>query len=145
MPNPPNTRYFLTPDPNVVIACDLDPISGQYNQHCRPMRLEDIPGHPMQPASAIGLHAALHSYVHVARQPSVRPIVKPYFKLYTPSAPPVRGSGARVPAARHAEQPAQDGGPWNLPDLCKAYNWPTGLAGGGVIAIVELGGGWVPA
>jgi kumamolisin len=33
--------------------------------------------------------------------------------------------------------------PWNVPDLCAAYNWPTGLAGGGVIAIVELGGGWV--
>jgi kumamolisin len=30
-----------------------------------------------------------------------------------------------------------------VPDLCQAYNWPTGLAGGGVIAIVELGGGWV--
>lgn len=34
-------------------------------------------------------------------------------------------------------------GPWNVPDLCNAYSWPTGLAGGGVIAIVELGGGWV--
>ena len=33
--------------------------------------------------------------------------------------------------------------PWNVPNLCAAYNWPTGLAGGGVIAIVELGGGWV--
>ncbi|MGD0891183.1 MAG: S53 family peptidase [Terracidiphilus sp.] len=33
--------------------------------------------------------------------------------------------------------------PWNVPDLCAAYNWPTGLAGGGVIAIIELGGGWV--
>ncbi len=33
--------------------------------------------------------------------------------------------------------------PWNVPDLCAAYNWPAGLAGGGVIAIVELGGGWV--
>ncbi len=33
--------------------------------------------------------------------------------------------------------------PWTVPDLCAAYNWPTGLAGGGVIAIVELGGGWV--
>jgi kumamolisin len=31
---------------------------------------------------------------------------------------------------------------WNVPDLCTAYNWPSGLAGGGVIAIVELGGGW---
>jgi kumamolisin len=32
---------------------------------------------------------------------------------------------------------------WNVPDLCSAYNWPTGMPGGGVIAIVELGGGWV--
>ncbi len=32
---------------------------------------------------------------------------------------------------------------WNVPDLCAAYNWPTGTPGGGVIAIVELGGGWV--
>jgi len=30
-----------------------------------------------------------------------------------------------------------------VPDLCRAYNWPTGLTGGGIIAIVELGGGWV--
>ena len=33
---------------------------------------------------------------------------------------------------------------WTIPDLCKAYNWPTKLAGGGVIALVELDGGWVP-
>jgi kumamolisin len=32
---------------------------------------------------------------------------------------------------------------WNVPDLCAAYAWPTGMPGGGVIAIVELGGGWV--
>lgn len=32
---------------------------------------------------------------------------------------------------------------WDVPDLCAAYNWPVGLAGGGVIAIVEFGGGWV--
>jgi len=32
---------------------------------------------------------------------------------------------------------------WNVPDLCAAYNWPTGKPGSGVIAIVELGGGWV--
>ncbi len=43
-------------------------------------------------------------------------------------------------AARAA---AAAGGPWSVPSLCAAYNWPTGLAGGGVIAIVELGGGWV--
>ncbi len=38
---------------------------------------------------------------------------------------------------------AATAGPWTLPNLCAAYNWPTNLAGGGVIAIVELGGGWV--
>jgi kumamolisin len=43
-------------------------------------------------------------------------------------------------AARAA---AATAGPWTVPNLCAAYNWPTGLAGGGVIAIVELGGGWV--
>ncbi len=43
-------------------------------------------------------------------------------------------------AARAA---AAAGGPWSVPSLCAAYNWPSGLAGGGVIAIVELGGGWV--
>ena len=54
----------------------------------------------------------------------------PYFKLRktTPS-----GVAAAAPAAE----------PWTVPALCAAYNWPTGLAGGGVIAIVELGGGWV--
>jgi kumamolisin len=48
---------------------------------------------------------------------------KPYFKL--------------LPLGAIAEAP------WGVPDLCNAYNWPTNLAGGGVIAIVELGGGWV--
>jgi len=34
--------------------------------------------------------------------------------------------------------------PWNVPNLCSAYKWPTGLtATGGTIAIIELGGGWV--
>lgn len=32
---------------------------------------------------------------------------------------------------------------WSVPNLCAAYNWPTGLPGGGVIAMIELGGGWV--
>lgn len=32
--------------------------------------------------------------------------------------------------------------PWRVPHLCWSYGWPTGLAGGGKIAIVELGGGW---
>src|SRR5579871_1600627 len=38
---------------------------------------------------------------------------------------------------------ADNGQPWKVTDLCKAYNWPTSAPGGGVIAIVELGGGWV--
>lgn len=44
-------------------------------------------------------------------------------------------------------QPADDAvaavaGSWAVPALCKSYSWPTKQAGGGVIAIVELGGGW---
>jgi kumamolisin len=53
----------------------------------------------------------------------------PYFKLRRLT--PHFQIGPLAPAA------------WNVPNLCAAYNWPTGLAGGGVIAIVELGGGWV--
>jgi kumamolisin len=49
---------------------------------------------------------------------------KPYYKLPTD----------QIAAAATA---------WNLPDLCAAYDWPNGMAGGGVVAIVELGGGWV--
>jgi kumamolisin len=54
----------------------------------------------------------------------------PYFKLLKPTSEGIR---AAAPSA----------GPWAVPDLCAAYNWPSNLAGGGVIAIVELGGGWV--
>jgi kumamolisin len=57
--------------------------------------------------------------------------VVPYFKLRKPT--PRGVEAAEAPTA----------GPWTLTGLCAAYNWPTGLAGGGVIAIVELGGGWV--
>jgi subtilase family serine protease len=31
--------------------------------------------------------------------------------------------------------------PWSIDALARAYDWPTGLAGGGVIGIGELGGG----
>jgi kumamolisin len=55
----------------------------------------------------------------------------PYFKLRKKNE---RGEFAAT---------APGAGPWTVPSLCTAYNWPTGLAGGGVIAIVELGGGWV--
>jgi kumamolisin len=74
-------------------------------------------------SAGTGVRAGIHSYLHHAR-----PRVKPYFKMRQ-----------LAPGARDT------GGPWNVPDLCAAYNWPTGLAGGGVIAIVELDGGWVQA
>jgi kumamolisin len=32
---------------------------------------------------------------------------------------------------------------WTIPDLCAAYDWPTDLSGAGVIALIELGGGWI--
>jgi kumamolisin len=34
---------------------------------------------------------------------------------------------------------------WSVPALCAAYQWPSRLAGGGTIAIIELGGGWTAA
>jgi kumamolisin len=65
-------------------------------------------------------HRGMHSYVHYARR------YKPYFKL---------PSSRAAAAAPHA---------WNVPDLCAAYSWPGPgtVPGGGVIAIVELDGGW---
>lgn len=58
-------------------------------------------------------------------------ICRPYFKLRNPVEAQKTGRGQAVPAS------------WGVPDLCKAYDWPQNLLGGGVIAIVELGGGWV--
>lgn len=62
--------------------------------------------------------------------PAVR--CKPYFKLRSQMRRP--GSIAAAAALEVT---------WSVPDLCAAYNWPTHQPGGGVIAIVELGGGWV--
>lgn len=56
---------------------------------------------------------------------------RPYFKrrkIFNAAARTQKASGAK---------------PWSVPALTAAYKWPTGLAGGGVIGIVELGGGWV--
>jgi kumamolisin len=47
---------------------------------------------------------------------------------------------AKSAVAPHTATPS-----WDVSALCEAYAWPTGLTGGGVIAIVELGGGWVPS
>jgi kumamolisin len=59
---------------------------------------------------------------------------KPYFKLLSS----LRSFAEISPLAA-----GTTAAPWTVPSLCAAYNWPSGLAGGGVIAIVELGGGWV--
>jgi kumamolisin len=61
---------------------------------------------------------------------------KPYFKLR--SLTPRFQAPSTVTAAMAAPP-----SPWQVPSLCAAYNWPTALPGNGVIAIVELGGGWV--
>jgi kumamolisin len=53
---------------------------------------------------------------------------KPYFKLRQ------RQITAKAASGEHT---------WTVPALCAAYNWPTNAPGGGVIAIVELNGGWV--
>ena len=53
----------------------------------------------------------------------------PYVKLHSDIKHPKPGA--------HVAQSA-----WSMPNLCARYKWPTGLDGGGVIAIVELGGGW---
>ena len=37
--------------------------------------------------------------------------------------------------------PSVSPSPWMIDSLARAYDWPTGLVGGGVIAIGELGGG----
>jgi kumamolisin len=54
---------------------------------------------------------------------------KPYFKLRR-----------KANVAHAAVDPTAV--PWTVPALCAAYSWPTGQTGAGVIAIVELEGGW---
>jgi kumamolisin len=62
--------------------------------------------------------AAVHSYSHLIRKNGVRPYIKRPLDLRSVSS-------------------------WSIPDLCTAYGWPSKSApGGGVIAIIELGGGW---
>ncbi len=61
----------------------------------------------------------------------------PYFKLRKPTLRGIEAGAAPTAPAAPVDVP------WTVPALCEAYNWPKNLAGGGVIAIVELGGGWV--
>jgi kumamolisin len=60
---------------------------------------------------------------------------RPYFKVRKPTD--------RAKLALHFAAEAASAQPWTVPNLCAAYKWPAGLTGGGIIAIVELGGGWV--
>jgi carboxypeptidase C (cathepsin A) len=69
--------------------------------------------------------SAVSQFAAMARLRAAQPQFKDYYKLRDHKAV-ARGKGA-----------------WSVPDLCQAYSWPSGLTGGGVIAIVELGGGWV--
>jgi kumamolisin len=80
---------------------------------------------PKSPSSRHAVHTT-HTR-HAAQDYPIRP----YFKRRK-----VFSAGAR--AARKSSTTT-----WSVPDLTAAYNWPTNLAGGGVIGIVELGGGWV--
>ena len=71
-----------------------------------------------------------------ARKPAERPSLLEYDKLR------VRPYLKRV----HLQPRTGPGAtPWSVPNLCASYGWPTGLAGGGVIGIVQPAGGWVQA
>lgn len=67
---------------------------------------------------------------HTAGQSAQSPNCEPYFKLRSQTP----GILARATTTV-----------WEVPKLCDAYAWPQNLAGNGVIAIVELDGGWVQA
>ena len=61
---------------------------------------------------------------------------------YIDTSQPVRAYHPYIRFAKVDAAPGSEDASWNVPALCRAYGWPTGLVGGGVIAIVELGGGW---
>ena len=69
------------------------------------------------------------NHVSISNSPPALSPHRPYIK-FPKSMPAARTSGAQ---------------PWDVAALCWAYDWPVGLVGGGVIAIVELGGGWISA
>ena len=74
------------------------------------------------PRQKTGTPAAVHSYLHVLRKSGVHSYMKR----------PLAGK-------------ARTSSPWTVQQLCEAYEWPTNAPGGGVIAIIELGGGWTQA
>jgi kumamolisin len=56
----------------------------------------------------------------------------------------VRQNGLH-PYIKHPRAAVPKDNSWAVADLCKAYDWPNHAPGGGVIAIIELGGGWTHA
>ncbi|WP_413990146.1 S10 family serine carboxypeptidase-like protein [Labrys okinawensis] len=76
------------------------------------------------------MRARFASLLAASRQ-AARQHLRPYFKR------PGQGKG------KLTLRVAPNAAPWTLPDRCRAYSWPSGLRGGGVIAIIELDGGYV--
>lgn len=68
---------------------------------------------------------------------------RPYFKLRkkVPGIKPDFKLRKKPSGIAPAAAPAPP--TWSVPDLCAAYKWPSSMPGGGVVAIVELGGGWL--
>lgn len=59
---------------------------------------------------------------------------------------PVTAEAARPkthPYVRHFASRSLPSAEWTVPNLCKAYNFPTSVSGSGVIGILEFGGGWL--
>jgi carboxypeptidase C (cathepsin A) len=77
-------------------------------------------------AAAVSAKRSRALAAHVAASPDR---LSPYYKLPTPGLRP-RVAGVS---------------PWTLADICAAYSWPANSQGGGVIGILELGGGWTQA
>ena len=68
---------------------------------------------------------------------------RPYYRLPTPTVP---GLPPDAPDPQFKPGPrAATPNTWTFPEICAAYQWPANAPGTGVIAIVELGGGWRPA
>ncbi len=56
-----------------------------------------------------------------------------------------RRFGSDIGYPRTIKKKQQVAAPYKVADLCKAYSFPTGLTGGGVLGILELGGGYTQA
>lgn len=80
--------------------------------------------------NAVNTTLTKRAHIAAALSRMIPDIVGPYFKL------PSTGAAALRPAAAATAS-------WKVQDLCTAYSWPTNCGGGGVIAIIELDGGWV--